>query len=485
MTPHLLNKLFWTSHPALSIAISFLLSIGSTLFALPIWIPIGWALYLILLRKWAALCLIPFASIYTWLLFGGLPDPDVDEPIHCSARFSISSLQLHSTPFHKDLIYKGTLYYEWNALPCTVIWKKKERPRANCDYELSGSLLQRDRYDYLFKVVECKPIPNTWSLAELRYQTKQKFSAFLGEKLLRPRTAILLSSLATGDVDDRMLRFEFGRLGLQHLLAISGFHFGVLLVFLSFILGFFLPHRWKWIFMLLFTTSYFLFVGSSPAIQRAWIVSSLVLTGKILRRPAAPLNLLGAALFIELALDPLVVANLGFQLSFGCCFGILLLYQPLEKIFRALLPQRPINKSIRLSFFSRLLFISATTFRSSLAMTFAVNAAILPLLFYHFGRFPLLSLIYNLFFPFLISLALFTLMVGLLLNALAPSVATPLFSSLDWFTAQLLDLVAYPPLILDYSLYCPEFPLFIIPVYLFCLFAYSIRFQSTGESNYI
>lgn len=484
MISHLLKstRAVWSSCPALSIGISFLLGIGSTLFALPIWIPIGWGFYLLLLRKWAAFCLIPFASIYAWLLLGNLPH--FDEPVNCSAHFSIAALQPHSSPFQKDLLYKGTLYYERNALPCTVVWKKTDRPRANCDYAVSGSLMQRDPFDYLFKVAAFEPIPNTWSLAELRYQTKQAFTAFLKKKLHRPRTAILLSSLATGDLDDRMLRFEFHRLGLQHLLAISGFHFGVLLVFLSLILGFFLPHHWKWIGMLFVMTVYFLFVGSSPAIQRAWIVSSLILIGKLLRRPTAPLNLLGAALFIELAFDPLIAANLGFQLSFSCCFGILLLYQPLEKALRALLPQRPLGKSIRLPPFSLFLFLGSTTLRSSLAMSIAVNAATLPLLFYHFGRFPLLSLLYNLFFPLFISFALFILMTTLLLHALAPPIATPLFFFLDWFTAQLLEMIAYPPLILDYSLYCPPFPLFIIPIYLFCLFAYSIRFQKTGENIY-
>lgn len=469
------HRLFWTSHPALLIGISFLLGISAALFALPIWIVCFWALYLILLCKWAAFCLIPLASLYAWILLGN--QPQLSHPIACTAYFSISSLQTHSSPFHKDLVYKGTLYYERHALPCTVIWKHKERPLADADYELSGLLIQRENFDYLFKANEYKPIANTWSLAEFRYRTKQAFSSFLHEKLHRPRTALLLSSLATGELDDRMLRFEFGRLGLQHLLAVSGFHFGVLLAFLSFILGFFLPHRWKWAFMLLFLTGYFLFVGSAPAVQRAWIVCSLVLAAKILRRPSKPLNVLGAALFIELALNPLVAAHLGFQLSFGCCFGILLLYQPIEKKLRTLLPQRPLSKSVRLSPISQALYLCSTTFRSAIAMTASVNTAILPLLFYHFGQFPLLGLLYNLFFPFFISLALFALMSALIIYSLVPVAAIPLFYSLDWFTAQLLDLVAYPPLLFDYSLYCPNFPLFLIPLYLFALFTYALHLQ--------
>ena len=472
---------FWSLHPALLIGVSFLLGIGSTLFGLPLWIPTGWTLYLILLRKGYALTLIPLASIYAWVLLG--QHPQLERPTACSAYFSISSLEQHSSPFHKDLIYKGTLYYEHNALPCTVVWKKKERPRANADYLLSGLLIQPGPFDYLFRADEYKAVPNTWSLAESRYQAKQIFSNFLQEKLTRTRTALLLSSLITGQVDDRLLRFEFGRLGLQHLLAVSGFHFGILLVFLSYILGFFLPHTWKWALMLLALTAYLFFVGSSPAGQRAWIVSTLVLAAKIFRRPSTPLNLLGAALFIELALDPLVAAHFGFQLSFACCFGILLFYEPLEKTLRSLLPRRPLGKSLRFSPLSQPLLISSGIFRSTLAITLAVNIAIFPLLFYHFGRFPLLGLLYNLFFPFLISLTLFALMVALILHALVPSLALPLFSAIDWFTAQLLDLITYPPLLLDHSLYCPAFPLFLIPIYLFALLSYAIASRNFLEES--
>jgi len=473
------HRLFWATHPALSIGISFLLSIGSTLFALPPWILGGWALYLTLLRKWAALCLIPFACLYAHLLFGH--QPELEHPIHCTAYFSISSLQPHSSPFQKDLLYRGTLYYNQNALPCTVIWKKKKRPRANVDYELSGLLIQRDKFDYCLNAQTYKPIPNSWSLAELRYKAKQKFSRFLHKKLHRPRTALLLSSLATGELDDRMLRFEFGRLGLQHLLAVSGFHFGVLLLFLSSILGLILPHRFKWSALLLFLTAYFLFIGSSAAVQRAWIVASLVLMAKILRKSPNALNLLGAALFIELALNPLIAAQLGFQLSFLCCFGILLFYESLEKSLQTLLPKRTLNKNLRLAPFSKALFLFSKIFRPALAITLSVNATILPLLFYHFGHFPLLGLLYNLFFPFLVSIDLIILMTTLILHLLAPWTALPLFSLVDWLTAQLLDLVSYPPLLLDYSLYCPELPFFVIPIYLSVLFAFGIRLYNQNE----
>ncbi|HSX10320.1 MAG TPA: hypothetical protein VLF94_01200, partial [Chlamydiales bacterium] len=49
-------------------------------------------------------------------------------------------------------------------------------------------------------------------------------------------------------------------------------------------------------------------------------------------------------------------------------------------------------------------------------------------------------------------------------------IAALLFPITDFFTAQLLDLDAYPPLALEYSLRLSHFPAWPIPLYLFGLF---------------
>ncbi len=129
---------------------------------------------------------------------------------------------------------------------------------------MTGKLEQVGPYQYTFKPKEWKRIEPSWSLAHWRYLAKEHYRQFLKEKCPHPKSAQFLSSLTTGDVDDRLLKYEFGRLGLQHLLAISGFHFGILIAFASFALSLFLPRIPKLIFLLLCLNAYYFFVGPLP-----------------------------------------------------------------------------------------------------------------------------------------------------------------------------------------------------------------------------
>lgn len=446
---------FWLRHPGLLVGLTFLIGV-STLFG-----SLFWALYLGWLRKWPQLLLLPLSFFYA---------ASLSPPQHINsttkAIFSIHSLQPHNSPFHKGLQYKGTLYLPEGPIAC-CIYTQKHHP-ANTDYLLTGTLSSHG-----FKPKEWVPLPNTWSLAEFRYQMKERLKTFLHEKLSTPRAATLLSSLLTGDVEDRSLRYEFGRLGLQHILAISGFHFGLLIAFCSFFLTLFLPEKPKLIFLLICITLYFLFIGPSPAVQRSWIAATLYLLAPLLNRRTNGLNLLGVALAIEVLLDPFVYSNIGFQLSFLSCGGILLFHPLIEKSLRPLLPKRDAFQIMHLSLLYKHLHLASATLRQTLSLGLSVNLALFPLLLYHFHQFPFLSLLYNLFFPFLISLSLFALLISFALPFLFPLT--------NWFTAQILTLAAYPPLALDYVIAIKNIPYWTIPIYLFALFLFTIHINHKNK----
>jgi len=483
-TIHTLSSLFsgrefWQMHPALLAAISLLLGIGAALFELSIWIALAFALYLIFQRKWASLFLLVSGSLYA-LYSSTIPTA----PLTGTARFSITSLQIHQTPFQKNFRYVGTLYLNGTAIRCKIVHPlSSNRPAANRDYYVTGTLLAQEGLEYLFKTKEWTPIEETWSLAELRFQTKQKIKAFLQKTLHRPRTANFLSALATGDSPDRQIVFEFGRLGLQHILAISGFHFGVLMAFVAYLFRFVLPSPWKWGALFLVMTGYFVFIGSSPAVQRAWIGVTLCILAKLTKRRIIPLNILGAAMLIELLYNPFAAANLGFQFSFASCFGILALYQPIEEQLRTILPKRKAAEALLLSLPAQITYLITSMMRRSLSLTLAVNVTILPILLFHFGKFPLLSLFYNLFFPALVGIVLFGLLAAALLYWATGSIA--LFPILDWISAQLLDLTSYPPVLLDRALYFRSFPYQAIPLYFVMLIGISILKQNQEPPRFL
>ncbi len=463
------NRRFWIEQPALLLAISLLIGTSSYLFWEAPWkwiFPFLWCLYLIFLRSWAPIFLLLGGSLYSWCLYSSPPASTE------SAYFSISSLKPHQTPFHKGLIYRGDLRIENTQVPCSVYYRGLNHPMADCDYLLAGNLIQRGPYEYIYKPHKWIPIEKTWSLAELRYQMKERLRIFLEQKLHRPRTASFLGSLITGDVEDRTLRFEFGRLGLQHILAISGFHFGILIAFCSFFLGLFVSKRWKLVILLLAVNIYFIFVGTLPAVQRSWLTAELYLLGKLMGRHSTGLNLLGMALLVEVILDPLVSTQIGFQLSFLSCAGILLFHSHFEKKLRFLLPKR---KSLtEYSLVSRHGYLLSAFIRHSLSLSLAVNLALLPLLLFHFHKFPYLSLLYNLFFPLFVGAALFSLLVSLIVHLFLPPLSFLCFNTTDFLTAQLLELASYPPLALDYSLTIQNISSWMIPFYLFGLFFLSL-----------
>ena len=187
-------------------------------------------------------------------------------------------------------------------------------------------------------------------------------------------------------------------------------------------------------------------------------------------------------MLIELLINPLAAANLGFQFSFGSCFGILLLYHPIEEQFRRILPKRQAEDAFCLSLPAQIAYLITSSLRRSMSLTSAVNIAILPILLFHFGKFPLLSLLYNLFFPPLVGLALLGLLSAFVLYFFSGS--TLLFHWLDGFCAQLLDLASYPPLFLERSLYFQNFPYHAIPLYFFALLTLVLRLRLPGSHSH-
>lgn len=481
-TIYLRHTQFWSSQPALLYGLSILIGSGSFLFLDFPWNwgwPLLFSIYLAVQRQFMPILLIGASAFYSWMLYG----PEVKGN---SGYFSIHSLQPHHSPFNKGLVYKGKLYIEGQKISCSVYHPfKQNHPPANCDYILHGELKQRGPYNYLFRAKEWVPVTGTHSLAELRFQMKERFRHFLERKLKRERVAPFLGSLITGDVEDRSLRYEFGRIGLQHILAISGFHFAILIAFFSYFLHFFIQGRLKYLLLLLAISTYFLFVGTVPAVQRSWLTALFYLVGKLIGRQSSGLNLLGAALLTEVVLDPLVSQQIGFQLSFLSCAGILL-FQPLFKpwVYHLFPEHEPEN----LNRTAQHGYLLTSFLRQGLSLTLSVNAAIFPLILYHFHSFPLLSLFYNLFFPFLVSCVLFSLLIALTLYTLFPPLSGALFAITDFFTAQLLDLAAYPPLALDYSIRVYSFPAWVIPFYLSALFCLSLKgrraFLLTNTPNF-
>jgi competence protein ComEC len=163
---------------------------------------------------------------------------------------------------------------------------------------------------------------------------------------------------------------------------------------------------------MLFLSIYFLFLGYSASIFRAWISCMIGLGGGLGRRNSCALNTLGVALLTILLLDPLQIAHLGFQFSFLTTVSILLLYPCCDLVLQHILQKRSLSQMVDMDRMNQHGYCFLTFFRQGIALTLAVNLTAFPLMLYYFEKFPLLSLLYNLFFPFLITLSMLLLLLG-------------------------------------------------------------------------
>ena len=164
------------------------------------------------------------------------------------------------------------------------------------------------------------------------YALRATLSESLQRSLPEPASALarsLLLGQRRGLPDE--VRQDFIETGTSHLLAISGLHVAILLG-AALALGrmLFGGARWALLLALVAVWTYAMVSGMSPSVTRAALMGSVFLLGRALGREGASLPALAAAAAAMTALDPRLLGNVSFQLSFTAVMGLLLLAPPLE-----------------------------------------------------------------------------------------------------------------------------------------------------------
>ncbi len=261
----------------------------------------------------------------------------------------------------------------------------------------------------------------------------------------------LLRAMLIGDKSGLPIktRIDFSRSGIAHILAVSGLHAGIVALAVAFILmGFPVSKKTR-----NFITIFILFIyagvcGFRPPVTRTFIMVALFMAGMIFERPKNTENTLFIALLIILAFNPLSLFSPSLELSFTAVWAITTFYSPVHK---------PVSERFGI-IFSRMgkLQIIVNYVISVVIVSAIAFTATAPLVAWHFGSLPLLSIVVNVaavplafgivytgicsvFFSALGSLAepvaaLFSFITGLflfLLNTLAEFVAKLPFSSIE------------------------------------------------------
>jgi competence protein ComEC len=388
------------------------------------------------------------------------PDLAINQEIKGIATFEIENFSAITKHFGTSWRYTGKIRSFFvdgeqvaKNLTATIQFPSQLiPPDANKSYKIEGILREVSSQRYLLIPNKDKPwisIEGTFSFAKFRYQAKQKVSEYIRRHIHNPQSANFLVGIATGNFQDRLMAFEFGRFGLQHIMAISGFHFAIVAAILNFLLSLIFPRWHVTLFLIFLLSSYFVFLGPSPSIMRAWIASILLLSSFLLERKSSGLNSLGIALLAILILDPQLCINLGFQFSFVATAAIFLLYPATELFLRNLFPKRPLSIMIQMNKASQHGYTFLNACRHAVALTLAINIVALPLTLYYFSKFPLMSLFYNLFFPFMVSISMTFLLLGSIVGLLISPLGNAVHFLNDNYTHFLLSYTYNIPTTID------------------------------------
>lgn len=343
------------------------------------------------------------------------------------------------------------------VLPSAFLSKKEFHSLLARDWLMTGKLYRSSSGAWRWEVTAKDRISPSEQTRISLFPVRRGFRASLYRILSRhmeeglPKA--LLFGLLTGEVEDPQLTHLFQRLSLQHILAISGFHFSVLAFLFAMAGQLLLPLRASLLLTLTACSLYGCAIGPCPSVVRAWVMAFCGQLGHLLGRTSPALNRLGIAAMAILLWNSHAVLEKGFWLSF-LITGSILLFFPLFNGLMPLLERR--------GFLAR----TRSLMYSGLALGLSVNAAALPLMLYYFHRFPLWGLLYNLFFPFLVAGSICLSFLAIVCSLFWTCAADRLFFLVEAYTGAILFLPESLPPACDLWIRIPSFPLWILQGFL-------------------
>lgn len=275
------------------------------------------------------------------------------------------------------------------------IWQEKDIQKIgenDSNFLVSFSLSARDKIKEITK--QTLPPPYNYLLVGM----------LLGEKSFIPSH----------------LKEIFTEAGIMHILAVSGLHVGIIAMALLALLSMLkLPKKFKLFILILILITYASITGFRPSVLRATIMFLLLIGGKLINR-SRNLNIsLFFAAFLILLLNPLILYDAGFLLSFIVTFFII----NLSPILQGLLSK------------------IVVWIKNPLAVSTAAWVGIFPLSAYFFTKVSIISIVSNIFIIPLTGIAVILGFITFFIGLMSISLAG-LFANLNYLVLNLITLIA-------------------------------------------
>lgn len=171
------------------------------------------------------------------------------------------------------------------------------------------------------------------------FEVRSKLIDKLKEAKLSGNELSVASALILGyrtDLDKELMSAYAGA-GATHVLAVSGLHVGIVYVILNSVLKFMDRRKRlkviKTLLLILMLFGYAALTGLSASVFRAATMFSFVAIGQAIERNTNIFNTLAASAFCLIAYEPMIVMQVGFQLSYAAVIGIVIIQPRLFKLF--------------------------------------------------------------------------------------------------------------------------------------------------------
>lgn len=190
-------------------------------------------------------------------------------------------------------------------------------------YDFRQALRQKNILIGLYGAAKLQALPDGLSLyglaARFNHRMAQTLRDVCGEEAGQLASAVLLGM--RDEVPDEEQE-QFRRLGIAHILSVSGFHVGVLVALLALLMMPVKHRRLRMALTLPILLAYaFLTGGNAPAI-RAVLLWAIVCWGRIRHKRVLMLHVLCASAMIQLMFAPAQLFSASFQMTYGVMAAI-------------------------------------------------------------------------------------------------------------------------------------------------------------------
>lgn len=266
--------------------------------------------------------------------------------------------------------------------------------------------LAKDDVHFIVAFPEIEVLTQRTTPTGLLLSLKQKYLSALTRALPEP-SAALAGGITVGERRSlgEKLTQAFRDTGLIHIVVLSGYNIGIIVIAIGGILAF-LPNRARYTAVIIAIVLFTIFVGASATVVRAALMGSIGALGAMAQRTYDALHGLIVAGAVMLLWNPyLLIYDPSFQLSFVATLG-LLLGVPLLTPHLTFIPER-------------------CALRELAAATIATQVAVLPLLAYMIGDVSVVALVVNMLVLPVIPFAMFMVFLTGVVGSVATFVAVP------------------------------------------------------------